>query len=32
MSLALLLTDPEPFLERHLRSDGFQVRGTATSR
>src|SRR5690242_15279597 len=25
MSLALLLTDPEPFLERHLRSDGFQV-------
>ena len=25
MSTALLLTDPEPFLERHLRSDGFEV-------
>jgi DNA-binding response OmpR family regulator len=25
MSTALLLTEPEPFLERHLRSDGFEV-------
>jgi DNA-binding response OmpR family regulator len=25
MSTALLLSDPEPFLERHLRSDGFDV-------
>jgi DNA-binding response OmpR family regulator len=25
MSTALLLADPEPFLERHLRNDGFQV-------
>ncbi len=25
MSTALLLAEPEPFLERHLRSDGFQV-------
>jgi DNA-binding response OmpR family regulator len=25
MSAALLLTEPEPFLERHLRSDGFDV-------
>jgi len=25
MSTSLLLTDPEPFLERHLRSDGFVV-------
>src|SRR5262249_1634948 len=25
MSAALLLTNPEPFLERHLRSDGFDV-------
>src|ERR1043166_4071427 len=25
MSAALLLAEPEPFLERHLRSDGFQV-------
>lgn len=25
MSTALLLTEPEPFLERHLRSDGFDV-------
>jgi DNA-binding response OmpR family regulator len=25
MSTALLLADPEPYLERHLRSDGFQV-------
>ena len=25
MSAALLLTEPEPFLERHLRSDGFEV-------
>lgn len=30
MSLALLLNDPEPFLERHLRSDGFQVVDDAT--
>lgn len=29
MSTALLLTDPEPFLERHLRSDGFDVVGEA---
>jgi DNA-binding response OmpR family regulator len=25
MSTALLLAEPEPFLERHLRNDGFQV-------
>ena len=25
MSTALLLAEPEPYLERHLRSDGFQV-------
>jgi DNA-binding response OmpR family regulator len=25
MSTALLLAEPEPFLERHLRSDGFEV-------
>jgi DNA-binding response OmpR family regulator len=25
MSTALLLVEPEPFLERHLRSDGFEV-------
>jgi DNA-binding response OmpR family regulator len=25
MSAALLLTEPEPFLERHLRDDGFEV-------
>ena len=25
MSTALLLAEPEPFLERHLRSDGFDV-------
>ena len=25
MSAALLLSDPEPYLERHLRSDGFKV-------
>jgi len=25
MSAALLLSEPEPFLERHLRSDGFDV-------
>lgn len=25
MSAALLLAEPEPFLERHLRSDGFDV-------
>jgi DNA-binding response OmpR family regulator len=25
MSAALLLAEPEPFLERHLRSDGFEV-------
>jgi DNA-binding response OmpR family regulator len=25
MSAALLLAQPEPFLERHLRSDGFEV-------
>src|SRR5437773_731487 len=25
MSAALLLVEPEPFLERHLRSDGFEV-------
>ncbi|MFL5950341.1 MAG: winged helix-turn-helix domain-containing protein [Gaiellaceae bacterium] len=25
MSAALLLTEPEPFLERHLRNDGFDV-------
>jgi len=25
MSTQLLLSDPEPFLERHLRSDGFDV-------
>lgn len=25
MSTALLLAQPEPFLERHLRSDGFEV-------
>jgi DNA-binding response OmpR family regulator len=25
MSTALLLAEPEPFLERHLRDDGFQV-------
>jgi DNA-binding response OmpR family regulator len=25
MSTALLLSDPEPYLERHLRSDGFEV-------
>lgn len=25
MSTALLLAEPEPFLERHLKSDGFQV-------
>jgi DNA-binding response OmpR family regulator len=25
MSAALLLTEPEPFLERHLRNDGFEV-------
>jgi DNA-binding response OmpR family regulator len=29
MSTALLLTDPEPFLERHLRNDGFDVVGDA---
>ena len=25
MSTALLLAEPEPFLERHLKSDGFEV-------
>src|SRR3954471_14822826 len=25
MSTALLLAEPEPFLERHLRNDGFEV-------
>ena len=30
MSTALLLADPEPYLERHLRSDGFQVVDEAT--
>jgi DNA-binding response OmpR family regulator len=30
MSAALLLTEPEPFLERHLRNDGFDVVDEAT--